>query len=204
MNFFIGTITKILDPDLYTIEVDIPGENQELPAFPKRGEVDEPKVGDAVLLMEVDPKYKSYYLYEKLKENNFIGIRARGKLLKMSADEVVLGIFDSSSEYHDKDTSDPTPAPSSWIKIDSGGNIDITAGGNCTINVSGNAEVKVSGTTNIESGGDATVKAPTVTITGGTLKTQGTSNTDMSGPYNCIPTCPFSGAPHSGSTVSGT
>ena len=48
MEYSIGTITKILDPDLYTVEVDIPGRNQELRAFPKRGEVDEPRVGDVV------------------------------------------------------------------------------------------------------------------------------------------------------------
>lgn len=48
MNTFIGVIAKVLDPDLYTIEVDIPGENERLSAFPFRGEVDEPRVGDVV------------------------------------------------------------------------------------------------------------------------------------------------------------
>ena len=33
MNTFIGVIAKVLDPDLYTIEVDIPGENERLSAF---------------------------------------------------------------------------------------------------------------------------------------------------------------------------
>ena len=84
MNTFIGVIAKVLDPDLYTIEVDIPGENERLSAFPFRGEVDEPRVGDVVFLRELDPIYHSYYLYEKLKENDFIGIRARKTLFRLA------------------------------------------------------------------------------------------------------------------------
>lgn len=51
---------------------------------------------------------------------------------------------------------------------------------------------------------DCEVNGKTVTITGGTLKTKGVSNTDLNGPFNAIKACPFSGAPHCGSTVSGT
>ena len=53
-------------------------------------------------------------------------------------------------------------------------------------------------------GGDVKVDGKTVTITGGTLKTKGVSNTDLNGPFNAIKACPFSGAPHCGSSVSGT
>lgn len=196
MEYSIGTITKILDPDLYTVEVDIPGRNQELRAFPKRGEVDEPRVGDVVVLLELDPTYKSYYLYEKLKENNFIGIRSRGKMIKMTESELTIGIFDPASEYNDKQEKDTTPEPTSWIKIDKSGNINIKAGGKLGLTVEGSAE--------IECKGSATIKAPSVKITGGKLETKGTAGTDMNGPFNCIPTCPFTGAPHSGSIVSGT
>lgn len=196
MEYSIGTITKILDPDLYTVEVDIPGRNQELRAFPKRGEVDEPRVGDVVVLLELDPTYKSYYLYEKLKENNFIGIRSRGKMIKMTESELTIGIFDPASEYSDKQEKDTTPEPTSWIKIDKSGNINIKTDGKLGLTVEGSAEV--------ECKGSATIKAPSVKITGGKLETKGTAGTDMSGPFNCIPTCPFTGAPHSGSIVSGT
>lgn len=196
MEYSIGTITKILDPDLYTVEVDIPGRNQELRAFPKRGEVDEPRVGDVVVLLELDPTYKSYYLYEKLKENNFIGIRSRGKMIKMTESELTIGIFDPASEYNDKQEKDTTPEPTSWIKIDKSGNINIKTDGKLGLTIEGSAE--------IECKGSATIKAPSVKITGGKLETKGTAGTDMNGPFNCIPTCPFTGAPHSGSIVSGT
>lgn len=48
------------------------------------------------------------------------------------------------------------------------------------------------------------IKGSTVKMTGGTLITQGVCTPDMNGPYNAIKACPFSGAPHCGSTVSGT
>lgn len=212
MEHYIGTITKILDPDLYTIEVDIPGRNTELKAFPKRSELDEPRVGDTVILHELDPIYKSYYIYEKIKENNFIGIRSRGKQVKLSKDELIIGIFDPEQDYNDIGEEDKTPKPTSWIKITKDGKVEVNSESNLELNVSGsikikvdgNTDINVSGNSNINSSGNTTIKAPTVKITGGNLVTRGKANTDTSGPFNCIPVCPFSGAPHTGSQVSGT
>lgn len=173
MNTYIGVITKIIDPDLYTVEVDIPGENEQLKAFPIRGEIDEPRVGDSVLLREIDPIYHSYYIYEKLKENSFIGIRSRGKVLRMSAEEVSIGIFDpEDTEWADKnDGEDPTPKPTTWIKVDSEGNIDINAEGNETVKIAGNATIEVTGDVslkatniNVESSENTTLKAVDVTV----------------------------------------
>jgi hypothetical protein len=230
MDEFIGKIVKIVDPDLYKIEVDIPGYNKNLPAFPKRGEVDEPRIGDVVILKELDPNYKSYYLWEKLKENDFIGIRSRGKVVRLSKDEISIGIFDPSdnSWYDKKDGKDPTPKPTSWYKIDSKGNIDINAEGkqtvnitgDCTIKIGGNAKVEISGNsdvtvkgntkvetsgkTDINSSGKTTVKSPDVQITGGKLTVNGTAAPTGSGGFCGIPVCPFSGAPHIGPIISGT
>lgn len=226
---YIGVIKEVLDPDLYTVLVDIPESNQGLKAFPIRGEVDEPRVGDVVFLRELDPLYHSYYLYEKLKENGFIGIRARGKVLRMSESEVVIGIFDPSTEYYDSnDGSDPTPEPTSYIKIDASGNINITAEtdqnvtitGNCTVNISGDANITVSGNVNssiggalsssisgnadITVGGSTTLSSPNVTITGGNLNVSGTAGANSLGPFCAIPVCPLSGATHGVSLVSGT
>lgn len=229
MENFIGTITKIIDPDLYTIEVDIPSVNEKLKAFPMRGEVDEPRVGDVVFLRELDPLYHSYYLYEKLKENNFIGIRARGKVLRMSSEEISIGIFDSSDEsWCDKnDGVDPTPTPTSWLKIDSSGNMDISlesnksviikggvqeevtgnfslkVDGDGTIECSGSCTIKVSGDVSLEASGSCTIDSPNVTITGGNFNMKGTA-APGAGPMNCLPVCVFSGCQHGSQSVSGT
>jgi hypothetical protein len=56
---------------------------------------------------------------------------------------------------------------------------------------------------NIEGSGEITVKSPQVNITGGILKATGTA-TPSSGPFCALPSCLFTGAPHSGDTVSGT
>ena len=53
-------------------------------------------------------------------------------------------------------------------------------------------------------GDSVTVDGNSVEITGGKLTVKGTSNTDGMGPFNVIKACPFSGAPHGGSVVSGT
>lgn len=183
-NNFIGVITKILDPDLYTVEVDIPEENVELKAFPLRGEVDEPRIGDVVYLVELDPVYHSYYLYGKLKENSFIGFRSRGKQVKITETDITIGIFDPSAEYNDVKTEDTTPAVTSWIKIDSSGNIDINAEGNetikiagdSTIEISGNQTIKISGNQSIEVSGNQDVKVS------GNLKVEASGNAEIKSP----------------------
>lgn len=75
----------------------------------------------------------------------------------------------------------------------------------------GKVSIEVGGTTITEDSGNVQIdtqncqiKGSSVTITGGTLKVQGQSSTDLMGPFNAIKACPFSGAPHCGSTVAGT
>jgi len=134
METFIGTITKVLgkedgvDPDLYQVEVDIPERDKGLKAFPLRGEVDEPRVGDAVFLRELDPEYHSYYLYEKLKENSFVGIRARGKKIKITPDEIEIGVFANNDKWYDSnDGSDQTPESFAYIKVKNSGEVEVKA-----------------------------------------------------------------------------
>ena len=209
----IGTITEVTDKDLYTIKVDIPGVNKDLVAFPKRSEIDEPRVGDSVILTEVDPVWHSYYIYEKIKENDFIGIRARGKVVQFKDDEVTVGIFDPSDDkwYDDNSGKDPTPAPTSWIKIDKDGNIDINAegkvniniGGDCNITISGNAKIESSGNCDIKASGNCTVNSPNTKLTGGNVTVSGTAAPTGKGSWCGIPNCLMTGAPHVGDISSG-
>lgn len=95
------------------------------------------------------------------------------------------------------------------VTIETSGNVTFTVGGTTIEEKDGSveintdkAEIKTS-TANIE-GNTVTVKGSTVELTGGMLKTKGTSSVDLNGPFNAIKVCPFSGAPHCGSQVSGT
>lgn len=229
INYYTGVIVEVIDPVLYQVKVDIPGLNKQLPAFPMRGEIDEPKVNDFVLLYSFDPIYNSYMLYHKIKENDFIGFRSNGKMIDVTPDYIKVAIFDPSTEYYDdKDKSLHRPEPTDWITLDKDGNleiflranstitisgdsaVDITGksevkiGGNSTIEVGGNSTIDVSGNCDVTVSGNTTLDSPKVTITGGQLITTGKSNTDLNGPFNAIPMCPFSGAPHCGSMVAGT
>lgn len=88
-------------------------------------------------------------------------------------------------------------------KVITVGDTTITIDGqNVLIETSGNVEVKAD-TAKVESN-KCEIKGSEVTITGGKLTTKGTSNTDLNGAFNAIKVCPFTGAPHCGSMVSGT
>lgn len=177
MDTFFGVVSRILDQDLYHIEVDVPGEDIKLRSFPKRGEVDEPRVGDVVLITEFDPLYHSFSLYEKLKENDFIGIRARGKKVWMNEEFIQIGIYplDSNNDaklgvkdktslvtnnewYDDKSGKNPTPDCTSWVKIDKSGNIEIEMEGAGKMHITADHEVKVDGNLKVEIGGNAEIK----------------------------------------------
>lgn len=103
------------------------------------------------------------------------------------------------------------------ILID-GSQVTIETSGNVTFKVGGSTIKEEDGTISIETdtanvnAKEATIDGQTINIKGssnvnitggGTLNTKGTASTDLGGPFNAIKVCPFSGAPHCGSKVSG-
>lgn len=195
MENYIGVIAKVLDPDLFTVEVDIPGENERLRAFPFRGEVDEPRVGDVVFLKDLDPVYHSYYLYAKLKENDFIGMRARGKKVWIKEDFIQIGIIPPDANnsadadefpktvagewYDDNSGADPTPECTSWVKIDKEGNLEIEMEGGGKVHITADHEVKIDGNWKVEVGGNTEVKI------GGNAEVKVSGNTTVESSGNC-------------------
>lgn len=102
------------------------------------------------------------------------------------------------------------------ITID-GQNVSIATSGKVSFTIGGTAIEHQDGTVNIKTdnakiesssveikGSNVKIDGGTTEVTGGTLKVKGASSVDMQGPFNAIKACPFSGAPHCGSTVSGT
>lgn len=231
-QYYTGVIKEITDPVFYKIKVDIPGIVEDVSAFPMRGEIDEPRVGDFVLLRSLDPVFNSYFLYQKLKENDYIGFRSNGKMVDITPDYITIGIFSDDSEkegYNDrsentKEAPDGSlnkekeiksggfrPIPTDWVTLYKDGSLDISLRANSTINIAKDSSITIGGNCTLNVTGDATVKSPNitvegekVTITGGKLITKGTSDNKMDGPFNCLKNCAFSGVPHSGSEVSGT
>jgi hypothetical protein len=189
MEVYIGVITKLLgkddgkDPDLYQVEVDIPERGKGFKAFPLRGEVDEPRVGDVVVLRELYPEYHSYYLYEKLKENKFIGIRARGKKIKITKDEIEIGVYKDDDIWYDMNIADEEPTLNCFASI------RITNEGEVIINAN-----------------KLTINGESINIKGGTLKLGSRARAIPSakgGPFWCGgPVAPKAGTPNiSGNTL---
>jgi hypothetical protein len=223
-DFYLGVVTGFkegTEKEEHIITADIPGVAEDIIAYPYPF-TDEPKVNDNVILISLDPIYQSFYTYVKLKESNFLGFRASGKMIDITPDSVTIGIFDPEVEYKDNER----PETTSSIVIDKDNNITIT-GANITVNVEdGNCEVNadkcnvsasdctvkadkinLEGVTKIE-GDTIDVKGVTTidgntTIKGGTLQANGTAAPTGSGPFCGIPVCPFTGAPHVGNIVQG-
>lgn len=190
-NYYLGIVVAVDNHELLKkskehreVVVDVPGVMEGILAYPKSCELDEPKVGDPVILECLDQMYKSYFTYYKLKENNFIGIRAAGKCISITPDTITIGVFDKDSAYKD----DETPKMKTKVVIDSDGNVSVES--------AGKIDIKADDDISIDGGGN------NITISNATFKTNGgVSNADGQGGFCGIPICPFTGAPHVSSTI---
>ena len=213
-TYYLGVVNRVVEDDNLTkeygiIEADIPGVIEGIRAFPKRGELDEPKPGDAILLTSLDPVLNSYWIYEKLKENDFIGFRSAGKMVDITPDYIMVGIFNKSEEYKE----DERPTLTSFVKIDSNGNIEINTEGKIDLNITGDTNIEVTegavsvkslGNIEVESDTYCEIKSPEVKITGGMLQVNGSCTPTGVGGFCAIPVCPATGLPHTGTEILGT
>ena len=180
-NYYIGTVTYVESDPLglltkdklyHEAVVSVPGVFENVLAFPARTNLDEPKVGDLVVVCSWDPIYNSYCTYEKLKEDDFVGFRSSGKMVQINHDKIVVGVFDEETEY--KDPEAPDVSKIAHLEMDKEGNITvhaaknitvngdadctITIKGNNTVTINGNNSVKIDGNSEIEVGGNLNAK----------------------------------------------
>jgi hypothetical protein len=234
-SYYIGTVTYVESDPLglltkdrlyHEAVVSVPGVFENVLAFPARTNLDEPKVGDLVVVCAWDPLYNSYCTYEKLKEDDFVGFRAHGKMVQINHDKIVVGVFDESTEYKDPDVPDVSPI--AHLEMDKDGNITVHAAKNLTVNgdanctitikgdvsltvegnvkekISGNVESDINGNLCVTANGSTELSSPDVTITGGTLTVDGTSSATGQGGFCGLKNCIFSGCLHTSHIVSGT
>lgn len=202
-NYYIGVISEVVDNLTYEVKVDIPGIVEKKTAFPLRGEVDEPVVGDSVLLRNIDPLYMSVYLYSKVKEDEFIGFRSNGKTVSITPEYIRISVGEKESEeFHTHitlyDSGEMEITTKDSLKINISGetsvttdnNVSIDTTGSTTIKSSGDLSIDTTGSTDIKSSGNITIDGPKIQLSG--LKAiPGTS-----GSLNCVPVCPFTGVNH--------
>lgn len=185
-QYFLGTVVGISKEDnkklenereFHEIIVDIPGVIQNVKAYPRMGELDEPKIGDQVLLLSLDPEYNSYFLYEKLKEFDFIGFRASGKMVDITPKYITVGVFkEDLTDYGNEEHWDGEKIKDNHITsvtIDNEGNITVEAAkdngkGNLNVYLKGNTDITIDGDSgnkinitndsNVEIKGNCTIK----------------------------------------------
>lgn len=202
--YYLGVVTGIIEEGDITkeygiIEADIPGVIKGIRAFPKRSELSEPKIGDTVLLLNLDPILNSYWIYEKLKENNFVGIRSAGKMVSITPRAISLGVFDEEGGYDE----DEMPEYKSFICVEDSGEITVKS----RITDPETGQLKDGASIYINEKGECIINSDHIKITGGELEVNGNTmlgdaadsfNPSANGPF-CSPlnwTCPLLNTPH--------
>ena len=128
-SYYPGVVIDVAPDDNHTKEwhevlVDIPGLIKGVPAFPFRDELDEPKVGDKVMVLDLDPLFHSYFMYRKVKEDKFIGFRSSGKSLSITPENITIGTFEEDTNYKEDEVPESLRAS---LMLDSDGNIELKA-----------------------------------------------------------------------------
>lgn len=128
-KFYIGEVIEVCSDEHskehHLIKAKVPGVFDEIRAYPKAGELDEPCVGDQVLLLCLDPYWFSYFIYSKLKESDFIGFRSSGKMLDITPDAMTLSVYGEEQNTHLVER--PRKDIKSYIEMEDSGNINIYA-----------------------------------------------------------------------------
>lgn len=178
-QIFLGVVTKILGDTEeerleFRIEADIPGVIKGIKAFPRRDVLDEPKVGDDVILMSLDPEFNSYYLYWKLKEDSFTGFRACGKEFSITPDHILIEVYDKEKRekpenrnYNDWDEiNNKEMEMISSIEMKDSGEITMKNKTQTTVTIKDNGDVEV-----LTKGHNMTVNlgGGTITLANGTV-----------------------------------
>lgn len=172
-EYYLGTIVGVPDSSInFNVIANIPGVIENIVCYPLRCSNDEPKIGDLILIRDLDPEYHSYFVYEKLNENNFTGMRCKGKIIDFTDESLKLGIFDEG-DFKDHEHPDST----SWIELDEEGHLDIVTeddiyietGGSLIGQVTEDLKFKVEQDAKIDIGGHTTIdlrNGEEVTVTG--------------------------------------
>lgn len=116
-KILLGEVKSVEDDQLHIITFSIPNYVEGQKALPF-AVVDEPKVGDEVILIELDPVFKTSYYYMKVKKSDGIQFNYKGKWIKILESKIELHTPKSDIEL--TDSGDITIKSSGNIKIDSG------------------------------------------------------------------------------------
>jgi hypothetical protein len=220
MNWYLTTVSKVVDSDKFTIEFSIKGFISDCIAYPM-DTFDQPEVGDPVAVLQIDPIMGSSFIYKKLRLSDYTKLKLTDSEVGVYKDKIKLQskdanmlitnenditiTSDKANIKVDKDNNITLTSDAANIVIDKDNNITLTSNeANITIDEDDNIKLE-SGDANIEitSDGEINIKGD-VTISDGSLETKGTVKPTEKGPYCAVPICPFTGLSHIGDKVEDT
>lgn len=188
-NFYLGVVKEYSGEFDFKITADIPGVISGVNAFPIRGDCDEPKPGDPIILLGLDPLYNSYFLYWKLKENDFTGFRVKGRQISFQESGIRISIDEpessegESGEGEDSKESDAKVLDGevSRIDLDTEGNIEVInkSGAFMKLDSEGNIEADNGQTGKLSITSDGIVRAETAETSSIELDGQGNINIEI-------------------------
>ncbi len=216
-SYFIGRIVSVnndyestSDDDLlnkrnyHEITATIPGYVENVVARPVSGLNDEPKIGDTVLLYCLDPIFHSAYVYQKLKENDFIGIRAAGKSIDITENAITISVYDKDKNpWGENENIHPTNRDENGaIKKD-----DDKTRLKASITIKDNGEIEIYAEKGIKLSSGTPVPDRLVnndSTYGFVLKNNGGADGTDNGGFCAITTCPYIKANHTSSWLRDT
>lgn len=190
-NFYLGVVKEYSGEFDFKITADIPGVISGVNAFPIRGDCDEPKPGDPIILLGLDPLYNSYFLYWKLKENDFTGFRVKGRQISFQESGIRISIDEpESSEGEGEEEEGGNSKESdakvldgevSRIDLDTEGNIEVInkSGAFMKLDSDGNLEANNGQTGKLSITSDGVVRAETAETSSIELDGQGNINIEI-------------------------
>lgn len=191
-NFYLGVVKEYSGEFDFKITADIPGVISGVNAFPIRGDCDEPKPGDPIILLGLDPLYNSYFLYWKLKENDFTGFRVKGRQISFQESGIRISIDEpesgegESGEGEEGGNSKESDAKVldgevSRIDLDTEGNIEVInkSGAFMKLDSEGNIEANNGQTGKLSITSDGVVRAETAETSSIELDGQGNINIEI-------------------------
>lgn len=154
MGMFLAKVTKVgndstrgTDRKLFVIRFDAKGVVEDATAYPV-GVLDQPEVGEEVLVFELETVFGYCYMYQKVKTEGNTRLRIGGNLID---------IHDDGIDIECRDGGD--------ISISADGDIDISATKGMTVDIKGDADITVKGR--------CSLSAKTISLPNGTVAPTG-------------------------------
>ena len=175
MNIRLGSVTSIVDSSKFIIRFSVPKFIEDQIAYPM-DVYDEPNIGDPIVLFELESVFGLSYMYSKERLRDFTRLKIGESTVELKNDKINIK--------------------------SNGGNVVVDAKGDIIIKSASTLSIKSDSNLSIESTGDITVKGGKVSLIGSKVEMPNrTPIATGTGPFNCIPVCPFTGQPHSSNFV---